>query len=183
MWKFPSDAPGHISHDPLLGHVIQINDVSPVLPLLPIISGDCSFRGNPGRTHVASHALDFKARAPAGPANLPATQFAVVRIVSEVHLVSAAAPAQAARLQLRERRCNIYHLPLQRVLIMKEILEEELKLLDWRIRLGSTNVILDLQSQIFVSFDTGLVCCFVGEVSSPCLHAISDALVQKPLPL
>ena len=34
MWKFPSDAPGHISHDPLLGHVIQINDVSPVLFLL-----------------------------------------------------------------------------------------------------------------------------------------------------
>ena len=66
---------------------------------------------------------------------------------------------------------------------MKEIPEEELKLLDWRIRLGSTNVILDLQSQIFVSFDTGFLCCFVGEVSSPRLHAISDALVQKPLPL
>ena len=37
MWKFPSDAPGHISHDPLLGHVIQINDVSPVLLLLLLL--------------------------------------------------------------------------------------------------------------------------------------------------
>ena len=36
MWKFPSDAPGHFGHDPLLGHAIQIDDVSPVLPpLLP----------------------------------------------------------------------------------------------------------------------------------------------------
>ena len=66
---------------------------------------------------------------------------------------------------------------------MKEILEEELELLDWRIRLGSTNVILDLQRQIFVNFDTGCRCCLVGEVSSPRPHAISDALVQKPLPL
>ena len=66
---------------------------------------------------------------------------------------------------------------------MKEILEEELELLDWRIRLGSTNVILDLQRQILVRFDTSCRCRLVGEVSGPRPHAISDALVQKPLAL